>query len=536
MPRVLALGAGGALLLLNSLAIFLQHHAYPLASAEVGWVALGVVGFGFALGALAGLAGRWGGALALGALVVVVADLQVEGAVSRWFVGGVWLASAALAFVVHARLPRLLPGVGGFLLVTTLVFGGEGRYEAWSDATPVGKSELPPVVHLILDGHTGFEGIPAELDAETRVYERMRRFYGDHGFVAFGKAYSRYHSTSDSISNALNFVARDDNHAFFKGKFKPGKDLSENAYLDLMAARGYRLEVLQTDYLDLCGAHGASKVAACDTYVLEAVGAIRDATLGAKEKAQVIGGGFVRLSTVLTALRKETPLFGFLGKSSDRLSSLSAMPILEALPAQVAEMPAGTLRLFHILLPHYPFAYDAECRLRESPEAWLNAYDEALRPAKNDAASRELRWHAYLEQMHCLYSRLEGVVQAAEKRGAVVILHGDHGSRIVGWAARAENQKRLSPQDYIDSFSTLFAVRLPKPTPRYEVGPAPLEALVKWTADSLAAPESELPVPVEASPTVFLDVGGKKRMPAKPLPDFERGQPRTAESPPLASP
>jgi hypothetical protein len=44
---------------------------------------------------------------------------------------------------------------------------------------------------------------------------------------------------------------------------------------------------------------------------------------------------------------------------------------------------------------------------------------------------------------------------------ALIIVHGDHGSRIFRVEPRARNKGKLTRQDLLDGFSTLFAVRSP---------------------------------------------------------------------------
>ena len=47
-------------------------------------------------------------------------------------------------------------------------------------------------------------------------------------------------------------------------------------------------------------------------------------------------------------------------------------------------------------------------------------------------------------------------------------MHGDHGSRITVTDPRDENRDRLTAEDLVDGFSTLFAVKAPRHAPGYD--------------------------------------------------------------------
>jgi hypothetical protein len=66
--------------------------------------------------------------------------------------------------------------------------------------------------------------------------------------------------------------------------------------------------------------------------------------------------------------------------------------------------------------------------------------------------------------MQCAYKDLARLLEAIPeelKRDAVVILHGDHGSRINIIAPDLDNRQRLMPNDLSDGFSALLAVKGP---------------------------------------------------------------------------
>ena len=60
---------------------------------------------------------------------------------------------------------------------------------------------------------------------------------------------------------------------------------------------------------------------------------------------------------------------------------------------------------------------------------------------------------------------------------ALVVVHGDHGSRISLVRPVPEVGDRISPQDYLDSFSTLFAIRSPDLTAEYHGGVQAIQSI-----------------------------------------------------------
>ena len=99
---------------------------------------------------------------------------------------------------------------------------------------------------------------------------------------------------------------------------------------------------------------------------------------------------------------------------------------------------------------------------------------------------------------------------------AIIIVHGDHGSRIVLVEPRTENKDRLSRQDFYDAFSTLYAVKLPGTAPGYDTRMMALPELLQKTAsgDINASTKTE----ADTRPTVFLRNLGKLGLQEVPMP------------------
>ena len=65
---------------------------------------------------------------------------------------------------------------------------------------------------------------------------------------------------------------------------------------------------------------------------------------------------------------------------------------------------------------------------------------------------------------------------------------------------KSRNAESLAPRDYLDSFSTLFAVKTPGLAPGYDETQAPVSQLL-----GLIARSGELPSNADQSPIVYLE-------------------------------
>jgi arylsulfatase A-like enzyme len=99
---------------------------------------------------------------------------------------------------------------------------------------------------------------------------------------------------------------------------------------------------------------------------------------------------------------------------------------------------------------------------------------------------------------------------------AVIVIHGDHGSRIVKREPTIENEHELSREDIVDAYSTLFAVKFPKQVASYDTQPYPIEFLLQEkVVNTLLGENGKLALP---DPFVFLRSEDQKILDLKPIP------------------
>lgn len=82
---------------------------------------------------------------------------------------------------------------------------------------------------------------------------------------------------------------------------------------------------------------------------------------------------------------------------------------------------------------------------------------------QNSAASREQRYVQYYAQVECAQNIIEDLYAAIRASGqwerAIVIVHGDHGSRITRHDPWQTGLDKLVEDDFRDAYSTFFAVK-----------------------------------------------------------------------------
>jgi len=196
----------------------------------------------------------------------------------------------------------------------------------------------------------------------------------------------------------------------------------------------------------------------------------------------------------------------------------------------------------HLMLPHYPYAYDAECRLRPRPAEWLTNSDRRAFPMSNSVESRAHRYTLYLEQMDCTHRELADLFLAMQRSGvfgaAEIVIHGDHGSRIGLAPMDARAADFIDPMSFLDSYSTLFAWHQPdrengaRPNTtsgEYDLRQLPISAILRDIIHAGEVPQEIDPVD---APTVYLTNAANQPPKPHPMPDFEGGTPiKTQPSP-----
>jgi len=466
------------LLLVAPFVVFLGRHQYSLLNPEIA-LCLGIAA-ALAL-VVAGMAQRPGlRVLALSLAAGLAVDAQFDQFGAREIAGAAVLV-AGLGWVLRDHLARIVAVTGLAFLTSTLLL--ERTPQPTEALLAGGNDKRPFVLHVVLDEHIGLTGLPhgAKYDASL---ERLKSFFDRRGFQRFTDAYSEYFWTRYIFSQMLNFS----NGRYTPGLFRVGRnarfELVENRYFSRVAKQGYSINVFQTTYLDVCP--DPRTVAHCESYDYAGIRELQYSQLDWKDRLHAVSAAYVTRYFFYDPLRRAGRflrdnanrqwLAGWVANSIRALPSfLSAPPsehyapvatrvLIDRLIAAVSGARRGQYVFAHLMLPHNPYVFRPDCSFRP-PSEWNDRTDPDAPPRRfNTPEGREVRYVQYLDQVECLYKDLDRLLDAIPtelQQDAVVIVQGDHGSRINIVAPDPERARPLTATDLRDAYSTLFAVRSP---------------------------------------------------------------------------
>jgi hypothetical protein len=521
------------LLLLAPFVSYLQYQRHGFTNPEVLVSALLMAAVAVLVGLASSLSPLFRVA-ALAGLLTFLVDIQArELGLKR--LGLLFLGLSLVLWVVRRHASRLVTVMMVTVLVSLLLF--PVRFDSGAEAASPGRAadpprkDLPLVVHLLLDEFIGAEGLPREL-APARFKEEMRSFFVERVFRQFGKAYSEYGTTSWSVPQLMNLVPGER----IPGLVGPGPTagtfrLMRNSYFERLAGLGYSIRVHQPDYLYFCP---EGFTAACHTYPTRSLQVLNELDVPLTAKLSVVAGTFLVQSEMYT--RTKDRYRQMRRRLSGKVElpawtwdmgipvSASSTQIFDAVAGDLSKARRGDFVFAHFLMPHYPYVYDASCRQRPVNQ-WLERRDldraDLVGGLINVPEGRADRYDAYLQQVACAQRRIDKLVQAIPepvRRDAIVIVQGDHGSRITLVDPGTNVGTPPAPSDFVDSFSTIFAVRAEGIEPGYDLQTSSIACLLRGLVEGRFR-SMDATVSCSSARTVFLMAEGDLPQP-RPLPDF----------------
>jgi hypothetical protein len=436
------------------------------------------------------------------ALLLLLADLYFE---SRYVPALAALAWFAAGHFLRTAPHRVMAVFGGAALVASIGSGLLERKPWIIDVANPGAavkgvaSAKPAIVHIIFDEHIGLAGLPQTF-AGQRTASELQRAYWARGFVTYGHAYSRHMHTTNAIPDILNFGNRLGKSGGYGGGITGPTD-----YFTGLQRAGYDLTIYQSNFLDFCSGT-AEKL--CVTYDRGSLQPMGDVSAPVGDRLAVLLARYLGASALLSnalefyrqadlgdwAQDRPRPQSFMMMRESWSIGGLRSM---ERFVGDLAQARPGNVYFIHAMLPHFPYVATREC---------------AVKPVSDWRRRRELaplaeRQEAYYDQLHCALRFVDRAAAALDRSpaggNAIIVVHGDHGSRITNEDPIAERRGKIASEQMISGFSTLFAVRLPGQQPRDHAGivsaPSILQALVQ--NGFTAAPD----LPAETHPSVILD-------------------------------
>lgn len=359
-------------------------------------------------------------------------------------------------------------------------------------------ADRPAIVHLLLDSYLGLDGMALNSDAYKDLRAEQVAFFTERGFQVYPRAYSRNAKTLNSLPAIFSYGGTIPAIHVAGPDYVIPEQLPYFADLD---KRNYRVHARLPAYFDLCV---KQKISDCRTFKSSDMSSMLGTRLSAVERAEVFGFTMVNLVPAARALvdwASRDPE-ARLAENRSELFPLTSLGEMDRFIAELSDLRRGEVRFAHFLLPHDPYMLDADCTLKPR-SAWLDEHG----PGATNA-----REHGYADQVRCLQKRLARLLDALDRtpagREAVVLIHGDHGSRIAPSQPMVDGPK-LSKRELLMSYSTFFAIRVPG-EPAGEVSGT--YALSELMADFRARDFASAPRPLAGpSRVVATDLSGEPR-------------------------
>lgn len=441
--------------------------------------------------------------LILTVLLLFFVDIQFE-----WIQSGGGKVVAAV-FIVPAimwglreHLSQILAVVFGTVIAATLVppivISLFPNHPDRGIESAAHNAKLPVYVHIILDEHPGIEAFSDEISSHKEIKKEINAFYSENSFRIFGRAYSQYSDTIDSIPALLNFDTTGDPQALYASRGQQF-DVLKNRYFENIMSKGYDISVYQSAFMDFCGSMEKARLSECLTYNFNGAPSAALTGLEHSERARIILFLYYQRSFlskiavfIYFDLQESAALSGRAVPDwlhwSRKMGAIPVLTVFDRLIEDVSSSSGGEMFFAHLLIPHSPYSADSECRIRRPVLQWTYRFLGTEKPRSGPTNSPESRLAAYegnITQIRCAMSKLDELFTVMKERGtfddAVIIVHGDHGSRILLSEPRQKFVNRLTRQDYYDAFSTLYVVKSPAIEPGYDMRMMTLPELLEGT-------------------------------------------------------
>ena len=380
-----------------------------------------------------------------------------------------------LLWTQREKVPLIAAGLFGTVFLSVLVLPPDrSQLGTQFERTGSSASDLPVLVHIILDEHLGIEGIPGDVAGGQEMRDDLKDFYNRYGFALYGGAFSHSSQTQYALAAMFNGQAFPDSSTVAKPSHRASYMLDHNRWFDRLADQGYDVRVYRNNFLDFCPDNPPS-IKSCEVVSANSVQLLRDVELPVLQKAKVILIGFG--ASTAKQLR-----FRLNRKYKLRLGAITMKDGLSKMALDLKNRPRGTAVFAHFLMPHYTYVFDPSCNLKQEISTWHSRFvTYSPTGAVNTPDSRRERYQAYFDQVRCTYELLAGFFDELKQAGiyanATIIVHGDHGSRIGIYEPSPQNLHLLTKDDLFDYYATLYAVKRSGVKPRYSRQQRSIQAL-----------------------------------------------------------
>ena len=320
------------------------------------------------------------------------------------------------------------------------------------------EAKTENLIYLILADHTGYAtSVESWQVLNSKALNPVAlpfnptfipAFYQTNKFTFYPSAYLRYQDKYRNIGNVLNPSLTEINNDLFNRDDAAYYVSSEDAQVyttrnDLfkeLKKRGYRLNVYQTYPFDFCKGAGAKDVDFCQTYPAP-LGALYQTNMTTASRLMLLVGHWLYSTPfgkgtaefIYNKLKDKVSLSNvpFLGNPLSMSLPVGQPLVLSGLRKDVLAAKGKNVFFAHLNLPHYPYVYDQNCRLKADPMAWRG---NAPYTDKKELNGELKRWEDYNQQLFCTYGQINYLIKELEAAKLLdkttIVIHGDKGANI----------------------------------------------------------------------------------------------------------
>ena len=379
-----------AFVLLTPLVSFLKFQKYSLLTLEVLYLSVLMGGIALIFGALLRFGKKTGTAIGITVVAIAFADFQFEIRITHLAFGATMLI--IIAWAAGQSLLPILGVVSGVVFFSTLALPpkfGQPSLKVVSKETL--DIKLNPILHIILDEHLGIEGFENRSPLEIRTRELLKSFYVNNGFLLLGGAYSNFDETFNSLPNLLNNSLSDRNWKYIGTGSDGFSAITRNGYLESLSRRGYAIRIYQSQYFNFCESPNVNLLS-CASYNYTGLNNLDSLTDKTSVRAVLILSRYLNRSRLYGLARSyyqqmaATGVFNLRLIENNNYAPLASFPFFKLLARDLTKRPDGQVFFAHLLMPHRPFMFDAECKiildhpynkLERMSDEWLSSYREA---------------------------------------------------------------------------------------------------------------------------------------------------------------
>lgn len=366
------------------------------------------------------------------------------------------LVTAALIAVAYSRFEAELRNVGtifvGLFATISLIPPYEPVIspEIYSGATKKSLNPtLPLLIHVILDEH----GSPLTASSRLKDTGRLDNIFDPYVKRGFA-VHSWVRAPSDDTHISLGRIMaapgtseKENNYSREAGDFT--YKLKKNSYIEALKNRGFEVSVIQSSFIQLC----MNQNAECHTYPRDYYGHAMSRFTSSLEDRLWLAVALLHSKQYSPNSVRHVIFYGMIGgllrtygglptKMSDWTRPAFVLDVLDSIERRALSMHRGEAYLVHLLAPHFPYVLDSKCNMRPR-----NLWREPpwFRKGKKMDGGLAAVEEAYWQQAECMHARLLSVIDNAERAvgrdGVVVVLHGDHGTRVVNYRSGPKAEK-----------------------------------------------------------------------------------------------